>query len=202
MLCIIASLLGHAADSPMLSHFPLLSVPDQEEPVLTHTSYSSTLKMLSSCVRTRSSLQIKIGSDGLSAMRTEKMPSSGLPCHCVQEQTGALSKLKSRASIQEQRRTIGDFLRTDLARLVEVQATGTMTSRRDLGEYVCKFTLIASFLKKKGRLSKGEHEYKFVEGFCHGSTGSPSALLRRVLRGGVTVLEGAGVLARGTGSCT
>ena len=37
---------------------------------------------------------------------------------------------------------------------------------------------------------------------CHGSTGSPSALLRRVLRGGVTVLEGAGVLARGTRSCT
>ena len=27
---------------------------------------------------------------------------------------------------------------------------------------------------------------------CHGSTGSPSALLRRVLRGGVTVLEGQG----------
>ena len=38
--------------------------------------------------------------------------------------------------------------------------------------------------------------------YCHGSTGSPSALMRRVLRGGVTVLEGAGVLARGTGSCT
>ena len=56
------------------------------------------------------------------------------------------------------------FLRTDLARLVEVQAAGTMTSHRDLGEYVRKFTLIASFLKKKGRLSKGEHEYKFVEG--------------------------------------
>ena len=56
-------------------------------------------------------------------------------------------------------------MRTDLARLVEVQATGTMTSRRDLGEYVRKFTLIASFLEKKGRLSKGEREYKFVEGF-------------------------------------
>ena len=28
--------------------------------------------------------------------------------------------------------------------------------------------------------------------YCHGSTGSPSALLRRVLRGGVTVLEGQG----------
>ena len=37
---------------------------------------------------------------------------------------------------------------------------------------------------------------------CHGSTGSPLALMRRVLGGGVTVLEGAGVLARGTGSCT
>ena len=57
------------------------------------------------------------------------------------------------------------FLCTDLARLVEVQAAGTMTSRRDLGEYVHKFTLIASFLEKKGRLSKGEHEYKFVKGF-------------------------------------
>ena len=40
------------------------------------------------------------------------------------------------------------------------------------------------------------------QGLCHGSTGSPSALMRKVLRGGVTVLEGAGVLARGTGSCT
>ena len=57
------------------------------------------------------------------------------------------------------------FLCTDLARLVEVQAAGTMTSCRDLGEYVRKFTLIASFLEKKGRLSKGECEYKFVEGF-------------------------------------
>ena len=37
---------------------------------------------------------------------------------------------------------------------------------------------------------------------CHGSTSSPSALMRRVLRGGVTVLEEAGVLARGTRSCT
>ena len=37
---------------------------------------------------------------------------------------------------------------------------------------------------------------------CHGSTGSPSALMRRVLRRGVTVLEGAEILARGTGSCT
>ena len=35
MLHIIASLLGHAADSPTLSHFPLSSVPDREEPVLT-----------------------------------------------------------------------------------------------------------------------------------------------------------------------
>ena len=57
------------------------------------------------------------------------------------------------------------YLRTDLIRLVEAQAAGTMTSRRDLGEYVRKFTLIASFLEKKGRLSKGEREYKFVEGF-------------------------------------
>ena len=39
-------------------------------------------------------------------------------------------------------------------------------------------------------------------GACHGSTGSPSALMRRVLRGGVTFLEGAGILARGTRSCT
>ena len=37
---------------------------------------------------------------------------------------------------------------------------------------------------------------------CHGSTSSPSALMRGVLRGGVMVLEGAGILARGTGSCT
>ena len=51
------------------------------------------------------------------------------------------------------------YLHTDLIRLVEAQAAGTMTSRRDLGEYVRKFTLIASFLEKKGRLSKGECEY-------------------------------------------
>ena len=31
-----------------------------------------------------------------------------------------------------------------------------------------------------------------VDDSCHGSTGSPSALLGRVLRGGVTVLEGQG----------
>ena len=35
MLHIIASLLGHAADSLTLSHFPPSSVSDQEEPVLT-----------------------------------------------------------------------------------------------------------------------------------------------------------------------
>ena len=57
------------------------------------------------------------------------------------------------------------YLRADLDRLVEVQAAGSMTSHRDLGEYVRKFMLIASFLEKKGRLSKGEREYKFVEGF-------------------------------------
>ena len=57
------------------------------------------------------------------------------------------------------------YLRTDLIRLVEAQAAGTMISHRDLGEYICKFTLIALFLEKKGRLSKGEREYKFVEGF-------------------------------------
>ena len=57
------------------------------------------------------------------------------------------------------------YLRTDLIRLVEVQAAGTMISHRDLSEYIHKFTLIALFLEKKGRLSKGEREYKFVEGF-------------------------------------
>ena len=36
---------------------------------------------------------------------------------------------------------------------------------------------------------------------CHRLTGSPSALLG-ILRGGVMVLEGAGILARGTGFCT
>ena len=36
-----------------------------------------------------------------------------------------------------------------------------------------------------------EHEWEGA-GRCHGSTGSPLALLRRVLRGGVTVLEGQG----------
>ena len=39
-------------------------------------------------------------------------------------------------------------------------------------------------------------------GFCHGSTGSPSALSEEGSKRGVTVLEGARVLARGTRSCT
>ena len=34
-LRIVATLLRHAADSPMLSHFPPSSGPDREEPVLT-----------------------------------------------------------------------------------------------------------------------------------------------------------------------
>ena len=33
-------------------------------------------------------------------------------------------------------------------------------------------------------------EYSHTEHECHRSTGSPSALVRRVLRGGVTILEG------------
>ena len=41
-----------------------------------------------------------------------------------------------------------------------------------------------------------------IVSWCHGSTGSPSALLKEVLRGGMTVLEGSKVLARGTRSCT
>ena len=40
------------------------------------------------------------------------------------------------------------------------------------------------------------------EGDCHGSTGSPSALSEEDSKGGVTVLEGSKVLARGTRSCT
>ena len=39
-------------------------------------------------------------------------------------------------------------------------------------------------------------------GVCHGSTGSPSALSEEDSKGGVTVLEGSKVLARGTRSCT
>ena len=39
-------------------------------------------------------------------------------------------------------------------------------------------------------------------GICHGSTGSPSALSEEDSKGGVTVLEGSKVLARGTRSCT
>ena len=34
-LCIVATLLGHTTDSPMLSHFPPSSGPDREELVLT-----------------------------------------------------------------------------------------------------------------------------------------------------------------------
>ena len=43
-------------------------------------------------------------------------------------------------------------------------------------------------------ISDSEHPFPItLDHFqCHGSTGSPSALLRRVLRGGVTVLEGQG----------
>ena len=39
-------------------------------------------------------------------------------------------------------------------------------------------------------------------GYCHGSTSSPSALSEEDSKGGVTVLEGSKVLARGTRSCT
>ena len=39
MLHIVATLLGHAADSPTLSHFPPSSGPDQKEPVLTLSFY-------------------------------------------------------------------------------------------------------------------------------------------------------------------
>ena len=58
-LRIVASLLRHAADSPTLSHFPLLSVPDQEEPVLTVLSDFTQRKSSShpmsrtTCARTR-----------------------------------------------------------------------------------------------------------------------------------------------------
>ena len=41
-----------------------------------------------------------------------------------------------------------------------------------------------------------------VRDACHGSTGSPSALSEEDSKGGVTVLEGSKVLARGTRSCT
>ena len=42
----------------------------------------------------------------------------------------------------------------------------------------------------------------FVVSSCHGSTGSPSALSEEDSKGGVTVLEGSKVLARGTRFCT
>ena len=41
-----------------------------------------------------------------------------------------------------------------------------------------------------------------MEGACHGSTSSPSALSEEDSKGGVTVPEGSKVLARGTRSCT
>ena len=57
------------------------------------------------------------------------------------------------------------YIRSDLDRLVVAQASIPMSSRRELGEYIRKFTVIASFLEKKGRLSKGEREDKFLAGF-------------------------------------
>ena len=42
----------------------------------------------------------------------------------------------------------------------------------------------------------------FMHCMCHGSTGSPSALSEEGSKGGVTVLGGSKVLARGTRSCT
>ena len=49
---------------------------------------------------------------------------------------------------------------------------------------------------------KGSFMTSHLIGFCHGSTGSPSALSEEDSKGGVTVLEGSKVLARGTRSCT
>jgi len=57
------------------------------------------------------------------------------------------------------------YMRLDLDRLVVAQASIPMSLRRELGEYIRKFTVIASFLEKKGRLSKGEREDKFLAGF-------------------------------------
>jgi len=57
------------------------------------------------------------------------------------------------------------YSRADLDRLAAVQAEVPMVSRVTLGEYIRKFTVIASFLEKKKRISKGECDIKFLEGF-------------------------------------
>ena len=59
------------------------------------------------------------------------------------------------------------YSRADLDRLTAAQAEVPMTSRAVLGEYIRKFTIIATFLEKKKRLSKGECEDKFMDGFHH-----------------------------------
>ncbi|KIM65962.1 hypothetical protein SCLCIDRAFT_36242, partial [Scleroderma citrinum Foug A] len=53
----------------------------------------------------------------------------------------------------------------DLDRITAAQSEIPMTSRGSLGEYVHKFTVVATFLDKRKRISKGECEVKFLEGF-------------------------------------
>ena len=60
---------------------------------------------------------------------------------------------------------------------------------------------VSKMEKERGLCLRGESFLSNLQRSCHRSTGSPLALLG-IRRGGVTVLEGAGILARGTGFCT
>ena len=57
------------------------------------------------------------------------------------------------------------YSRTDLDRIVAAQVEISMNSHAILGEYIRKFTVVASFLEGKGHISKGECEAKFLSRF-------------------------------------
>lgn len=57
------------------------------------------------------------------------------------------------------------YSHADLDRITAAQSKIPMTSHGILGEYVRKFTVVATFLDKRRRISKGECEVKFLEGF-------------------------------------
>ena len=57
------------------------------------------------------------------------------------------------------------YLHADLDHIVAAQVEISMNLRTIPGEYICKFIVVASFLKGKGCISKGECEAKFLSGF-------------------------------------
>ncbi|KAG6330940.1 hypothetical protein ID866_8151 [Astraeus odoratus] len=57
------------------------------------------------------------------------------------------------------------YMHADLDGLVIAQVAVPMTSQGMLSEYIQNFTCIASFLEKRKKISQGEQEVKFLNGF-------------------------------------